>query len=262
MDRHDLGFEGDRDPANPGLSGKARKKLLIELSETSSALVQGDVKDQIWAVMTAALTAEGIDLSTADEDNQTLIFTYPASLPSSEMAPYVRPVVRLEFGARSDHLPAETRVVIPYAAELFPGQFASPDTRVKTLGAERTFWEKATILHMLYHQKDDKVLVDRMSRHYYDLAQLAGFGVKAKALANLDLLNEVALHKTRFFPAAWANYAQAQPPTLKLMPHDNLKRKLHTDYQAMNEMIFGDTPSFQDVLGVLETLESAINKSD
>lgn len=262
LDRRDLGFAGERDPANPYLSGNKRKKLLEDLSKTASALVQGDLKDQIQAVMQASLPDETIDLSVTDEDDQTLIFTYPASLDPSGMTPYVPPYVKLEFGARSDHLPAETCAIAPYAAEHFPDQFENPATEVKTLSAERTFWEKATILHMLYHQDDKKTLRKRMSRHYYDLAQLAQSDVKDTALANLDLLDEVALHKTRFFPAAWANYGEAKPPTLKLAPHDTLKQKLRQDYQAMNEMIFGEAPSFNAVMDVLKGLEREINQAD
>lgn len=262
LDRRDLGFAGERDPANPDLSGNKRKKLLEDLSKTASALVQGDLKDQIQAVMQAFLPDEAINLSVTDEDDQTLIFAYPSSLEPSGTAPYVRPVVRLEFGARSDHLPAETRTVAPYAAEHFPDQFEDPATEVKTLSAQRTFWEKATILHMLYFQDDKKALGERMTRHYYDLVQLAQSGVKETALANLDLLNEVAHHKTRFFPAAWANYQDAKPPTLKLVPHDKLKQKLRNDYQAMNEMIFGEAPSFESVMDVLKGLEREINQAD
>lgn len=262
LDRHDLGFAGERDPANPELSGNKRKKLLDELSKTASALVQGDLRDRIQTVMQTALPDETINLSVTEEDDQTLIFTYPASLNPSETATYVRPVVRLEFGARSDHLPAETRTVAPYAAKHFPDQVENPATEVKTLSAQRTFWEKATILHMLYYQDDKKALGERMSRHYYDLVQLAQSGVKDVALANLDLLNEVALHKTRFFPAAWANYGAAKPPTLKLVPHDNLTQELRTDYQAMNEMIFGEAPSFESVMDVLKGLERDINQAN
>ncbi len=46
---------------------------------------------------------------------------------------------------------------------------------------------------MLYYQAEDKALGERMSRHYYDLAQLAQSGVKDTALADLNLLNEVGV---------------------------------------------------------------------
>ena len=55
------------------------------------------------------------------------------------------------------------------------------------LGVERTFWERATILHMLYRQDPAKPLADRMSRHYYDMAQLMGHEAKARAQGRLDL---------------------------------------------------------------------------
>ena len=259
LDRHDLGFTGERDPANPEISGNQRKRLLEELHETAKTLVQGELKTRIEAAIDKALKVQTFTLTTTEDDDQTLIFTYPASLTEKQAAPYVRPVVRLEFGARSDHLPAEARRIVPYAAEHFPDQFADAETQIKTLGAERTFWEKATILHMLYHQADDKALGERMSRHYYDMAQLAQSGVKAKALDNMALLDEVAAHKTQFFPATWANYQDATPPTLKLVPHDALKQKLRADYQAMNEMIFGEAPDFDYIIAILEDLSVKIN---
>lgn len=259
LDRHALGFTGERDPASDAISGGQRKRLLEELAETATTLVQGELKDQIEAAMQTALNRQDIDLATTVEDDQTLIFTYPASLGEGPTARYVKPVVRLEFGARSDHLPAEARDITPYAAEHFRGQFKMPAIQVKTLGAERTFWEKATILHMLYHQADTKVLGERMSRHYYDMAQLAQSDVKAKALNNMALLDEVALHKTRFFPAAWAKYQEAKPPTLKLVPHDNLQKKLRADYKAMNEMIFGEAPAFESIIKTINLLETEIN---
>lgn len=259
LDRHALGFMDERDPASDAISGGQRKRLREELAETTTTLVQGELKDQIEAAMQTALKGHDIDLATTVEDDQTLIFTYPASLSEGPTAHYVKPVVRLEFGARSDHLPAETRGITPYAAEHFPSQFKIPTVQVKTLGAERTFWEKATILHMLYNQAETKALGERMSRHYYDMAQLAQSDVKAKALSNMALLNEVALHKTRFFPAAWANYQEARPPTLKIVPHANLQMKLRADYQAMDEMIFGEAQGFDSIIEILTQLESEIN---
>ena len=87
---------------------------------------------------------------------------------------YVKPVVRFEFGARGVHLPAEVREITPYVHQAFPDLLGSGEVNVKTLGVERSFWEKATILHMLYHQDPAKPLAERMSRHYYDMARLVG----------------------------------------------------------------------------------------
>ena len=88
-----------------------------------------------------------VELAADDLDGQTILFHYPASiLPHSANEPaYIRPVVRLELGARSDHWPTIEGSVTPYAAEDFPGVFRTPSCRLKVLSAERTFWEKATV---------------------------------------------------------------------------------------------------------------------
>lgn len=259
LDRADLGFTGESDPANEDLTNKRRKALLKELTVASAEMVQGGLRDAIIQQMQEALPDAEIELSVSDDDSQTLIFNYPASLPSPPGAAYLQDKVKLEFGARSDHLPAETRSVISYAAEQYPEIIPDADVTVHTLGIERTFWEKATILHMLHHMSDEKDLAKNMSRHYYDMGQLAAHEVRVAALGNLQLLSDVALHKNRFFAAAWAKYEEAAPPTLKLMPGRVLQDKLKTDYAAMREMIFGDAPAFEEVLAAISELESAIN---
>ncbi|MGV6804636.1 MAG: nucleotidyl transferase AbiEii/AbiGii toxin family protein [Ruegeria sp.] len=130
---------------------------------------------------------------------------------------------------------------------------------MKVLGVERTFWEKATILHMLYYQDPAKPLADRMSRHYYDMAQLIGHQAKERAVSSVDLLEQVAHHKSVFFKAAWANYERAKPGSLRLMPNEDLTAALRRDYSGMREMIVGDAPGFDDILGVIEAFEAEIN---
>jgi len=261
IDRHDLGFVGRRDPASEEISGQKRNQLLNDLTDASSALVQRGLRNEIIAAMQTALPDIGIDLTVSEDDGQTLLFNYPASLPPVAGGAYLQDKVKLEFGARSDHLPAEPRTLTPYAATYFPDQLPDAVVSVKVLGAERTFWEKATILHMLYHRPKDKGFAKNMSRHYYDLAELAKLDVRKAALGNLDLLSDVALHKSRFYPAAWAKYSEASPPTLRLSPTPELERKLRADYRNMQEMIFGASPDFGEILTVIAKLETDINTS-
>jgi len=118
LDRHDLGFTGDRDPASAP-SNKARKALLDELEARAIEAIGGPVKTALSVAMSEAL-GEAALLETSDDDPQTLIFTYPASLPATAALPCVRSSVRLEFGARSDHMPAEQRVIYPFVHEQLP----------------------------------------------------------------------------------------------------------------------------------------------
>ena len=167
--------------------------------------------------------------------------------------------MRFEFGARGAQLPAEHRTLSAYLQQAFPDLPGLNPVDVRTLGIERTFWEKATILHMLFHQDTSKPLADRMSRHYYDMAQLTRYDAKARALANLDLLSEVGHHKSVFFKAAWARYEDAKPGSLRLAPNEHLEAALRRDYAGMREMIMGDAPSFDDVMSKIAALEAEIN---
>ncbi len=78
------------------------------------------------------------------------------------------PAVRIELGARSDHWPAEDHTVHSYLSETFDLPMGS--ARVRSLAAERTFWEKATLLHAEAHRAADKPMPAR-----YDLAEPATF---------------------------------------------------------------------------------------
>lgn len=257
LDRHDLGFTGDRDPAS-AMSNKARKTLLDELEARAIEAISGPVKNALSEAMSEAL-GEPVLLETSDEDLQTLIFTYPVSLSATVALPYVRSSVRLEFGARSDHLPADQQDIHPFVHDQFPDLLTEPRVSVKTLSAARTFWEKATILHMLAHRDAARPLGERMSRHYYDLAQLARSGTKPKALSDLALLEAVTLHKSVFFRAAWANYETARPPTLRLAPAPDLEASLRSDYAHMAEMLFDTPEPFDGIVETIAALEAEIN---
>lgn len=191
LDRAQLGFEGDRDPDNPDLSGGKRKTLLQELQEVAEAVVSGPLLDEIQAAFSDSLDQD-FSLTVDPDDAQTLLFAYPSI--ADDLSGYVKPIVRFEFGARGVHLPAEVREISPYVHQAFPDLLGSGGANVKVLGIERTFWEKATILHMLFHQDPTKPLADRMSRHYYDMAQLIGHEAKGRAVGSLDLLEQVAHH--------------------------------------------------------------------
>src|SRR5690606_19011210 len=90
------------------------------------------------------------------EGDPVLLFAYPQGL-DAHGADYIRPEVRLEFGARGDPWPEVKTSVTSYAAEDVPQSFRAPSTPVRALAPERTFWEKATILHAHYHLPPDRV---------------------------------------------------------------------------------------------------------
>ena len=190
-----------------------------------------------------------------------LSFAYPQSESEDwESVEYLKRVVRLEIGARSDHWPASDQVLMPYSAEEFPTIFEEPSCVVRALDASRTFWEKTTILHKLYHGGVEQAQKGSKSRHYYDVAQIARSPMCEPILSQVALLEEVATHMSVFFPVAWARYDEARPGTLKLAPSKEIAGVLEKDYGHMQIMIFDDSPpTFQDLVEELRDLEDRIN---
>ena len=260
LSRRDLGFAGDHDPEQAGISKKEAKRRLEALVEACKTAVRDALMPALHDDFAGILGPDGWAVELDPLDVQTILFTYPSTGLSGAM-PYVKPVIRLEMGARSDDWPAMDAEVQPYAAEAFPEQFAMPVAKVRTLASERTFWEKATLLHAECHRPLDKPDRDRHARHYYDLARLALQPVGEAALQRFDLLERVIAHKSFFFASRWANYETARPGTFRLLPDDaDRLENLRRDYEDMETMIFGDAPSWYDLAGILRDLERRINQ--
>lgn len=191
----------------------------------------------------------------AGDDPHALNVIYPAAFSDA----YLRPAVRLEIGPLAAWMPYDNFRVHSYASEAFPKLFKQADCAVQAIRAERTFWEKATILHHEANRPETSPQPLRYSRHYYDLAMMAAAPVKAVALADLALLADVVAFKARFYSRGWAQYGQAKPGTFKLMPSGHVLATVEKDYGEMRNMIFGRYPAFDEIMAVLQALEHEIN---
>lgn len=258
--RQALGFGDDRDPARAS-SGKQRQKRLVELGNACNTFLRDTLLPELKGSIEEVLgpSAKGDwDLKMDDHARYTLLFRYPASDVTMDADAYIIPEIRLEFGARSDHWPVEERRVAAYATELFSEEFEHAAVNVRTLSVERTFWEKATILHAHHHGGAEKVR-PRLSRHYYDTVCLID-NFEDRILERVDLLEVVSRHKESFFYAAWARYDEARSGKLRLAPGDEaLIQLLRRDYAAMESMYFEDPPGFDEVITVLEAFEHKLS---
>ena len=206
---------------------------------------------EVQRVLNDICTAE-TELDAPDVIN----IKYPSSFGQS----YLRPEIRLEIGALALWLPNARYEITPYVSEAFPTAFDNATCSVTAIKAERTFWEKATILHAEAFCPNDKPLPPRYSRHYYDLAMMANSSVKDIALSDLELLQSVAEFKAKFYPSSWAHYDLAVPETFKLLPSEYHKKALFDDYTKMEEMIFKEIPRFDDIMKTLQKLECDIHE--
>jgi hypothetical protein len=221
------------------------------------------VRDEFLPAMSRHITTNlpGIAASaiTFEEDESThspvLLFAYPRAGQTGSL----RQHVRLEFGSLYDQRPTGTHAITPLTAEAFPTLFREPSCSVVALEAERTFWEKATLVHVEYHRPSDKAFPLGMSRHYSDLAALSRHVAGQRAVVDLDLLARVRTHKQTYFRSGWAHYETAVPGSLRLVPPAERRAQVERDYGTMADMFMTTPPSFEKIMTELEDLERQIN---
>lgn len=112
----------------------------------------------------------------------------------------------VEIGALAAWTPARPAEIVSYAAEYYPDIFGQKGTDILTVLPERTFWEKATILHHEANRPEHLEMPQRYSRHYYDLYRMAAAPVKRAAFSQPNLLKKVVDFKMKFYPSGWAKY--------------------------------------------------------
>ncbi|HJP92391.1 MAG TPA: nucleotidyl transferase AbiEii/AbiGii toxin family protein [Pyrinomonadaceae bacterium] len=194
-----------------------------------------------------------------DTHSPVVLFHYPSNEATG--FEYLRRSIKMEFGSLTDQRPVGKHSIRPWTAEEFSAVFPDFQCDVVALELERSFWEKATILHAEYHRDQAKPIRDRFSRHYSDTAAIAKHEEIASALANDELRQHVVDWKNRFFPSGWAHYETAKPGSFHLVPPDFRLAELERDYREMQAMFLKKPPDFASVLSVLSDLERKINRS-
>ena len=157
--------------------------------------------------------------------------------------------------------PVGRHPVRPWVADAFPKAFADWRCEVVALEVERSFWEKATILHSEYHRPTEKPTPDRFSRHDADTAALAKHSAAAKAVDQHELRRRVVQWKSQFFGSSWANYDHAKPGSFRLVPPAERLPALRRDHRAMRDMYLTEPVGFDEILAILSDLEKRINKA-
>jgi predicted nucleotidyltransferase component of viral defense system len=199
---------------------------------------------------------EDFRISIDDKDPQTVLFEYPKAFQSS----YLTQAVRLEIGTLAAWTPFEVVGIKPDIQTIYPMLFEGESIGVRTVLPERTFWEKATILHHEANRPKELDIPSRYARHYYDLFCIANSKYKDRAFQNLELLEKVVQFKQKFYPRKWARYEEATTETLRLMPDEYRLKEIQEDYKNMSEMFFGEYPSFEEIMSKILELEEEIHK--
>jgi hypothetical protein len=262
VDRAFLGFGGDTSPASAP-SKKQRRERLAALKTECQTRIHAGLRPALEERIRRCLPPDAPwDLVPAapeeDPDGQTLLFHYPESLAGT--AAYLRPVVKIEMGARSDVEPAGAPLIQPYLADALPDVVGQSAFEVRALLPERTFWEKAMLLHEETYRPPGKARKTRLARHYYDLWSLIKNGVGASAARDTGLFERTAAHRAVYFNWSWMDYGTLRKGSLRIVPLEGHVGEWRQDYEAMRgEMFFGEVPAFDEVLRVVGEFERTFN---
>jgi len=113
ISREFLGFSGET------LGSKRQKKLRKRCSDCIQNELAPALERRFADILQEGTWRLLIADETEDPDRQTLLFHYSSTFGDSTVG-YVRPVVKIEFGARSETEPVDLPSIEPYLAKVFP----------------------------------------------------------------------------------------------------------------------------------------------
>ena len=253
IDRKYLGFEG-------GISKTQIRKLREQSCEfISTEFLKG---------LTQALTDWGVikecelfaqPVNDSDKDPQVIEIHYNSVVDTSE---YLPQRVLIEVSSRSLMEPTENREINSILSINFPKlNFATDTFVIPTVLPQRTFLEKIFLLHEEFSQEPEKIRIDRLSRHLYDLVRLMETEHGIAALQNKELYNNIVAHREKFNPLRGLDYSNHSHDKIKIIPPDIIMKEYESDYSEMTKfMIYGDALKFAELLNKITELQNRINK--
>ena len=251
LNREYLGFDG-------GLISKSQVKKLREQSfefvtTTFYEALQKAFKEKGYT----DVTFDFENLGDGDQDPVSILIYYPAVTEHSE---YVLPRVKVELGSRSLKDPFTNCDIVSFVGEQFPKRpFADSPITVPCVNPERTYLEKLFLLHEEFKKPNDKIRVERLSRHLYDISKIYNSEHKDKA-NDQKLIVSIIEHRERFNGIRGIDYATLYPPNLNPIPPDDFIKAWEDDYKTMQtNMIPEDSPKFTDLLETIKKVTQEYN---
>lgn len=195
------------------------------------------------------------------ENGEHIKFFYPSLIEKDQQKPYMLRYVLIEFGGRNIINPNEIHLIKPFLADEIEG-FDFPSSNVTVLSPMRTFWEKATLIHVECH-RGVRQSAERLSRHWFDLMALSKNTIGKDAIQDVVLLKDVISLKNIFYNSPQAHYDQCLQGNFLLLPKPEDMQQLKTDYLKMLEANYlnDTTITFEQLMGATEQTQYAINES-
>lgn len=251
-----LDYRGFVDEIKGEPSRSAIKNLSDQLKQFVAKHSKEVVKPYFEKILAEQFPVHDFSIEVSDDGEQFRVH-YPSVL-TEQPGRYLAANVLLEFGGRNIAEPNEEHIVRPYVADLVK-DLEFPEAKVTVLAMARSFWEKATLIHVECNRTELRASAERLSRHWYDMSCLHRSGKIEHAIDDRALLVDVIKYKKLFYNASYARYDDCVT-ALKLVPAKQLLAALQKDFDEMIEAgMFYDTPDFDQIMKDITELERMIN---
>ena len=251
VDRSFFGFAGD-------LSKNQRTKLRKEANTYITTVIYPRLERSFRESGLTAITVELEEIKSSDQDPVIINIHYPFVIESPG---YLLPRIQIEIGCRSLHEPHTMRPILSLVDEVFPNlSFSLSPVQIPAVNPERTFLEKMFLLHEEFQRPNEKRRVNRLSRHLYDVYQIAQTPFADKALNDQELYQTIVHHRQTFTRLGGVDYSFHQPSTVNPIPPQSHWKDWEADYRTMREqMIYGASPGFKELILGVEELRKRMN---
>lgn len=254
IDKTFFGFTGD-------LGKNQRDKLRKMAGAYTTGTFFEELKQAFAARGFASLHFEEIKTEESDQDPRILEIYYPNIIPYD--SEYIVPRVQIEISCRSLREPFSVQTFGSLVDEFYADKdFAEPLFEVPTVNAERTFLEKLFLLHEEFHRPPEKMRVNRLSRHLYDIYHLTHSGIASKAIQDKELYEIIVAHRYTYSRVGHVDYNLHHPQTLNPTPPVSVIADWEADYAKMREDMIYDKnkPSFEELINNLNNLKLELEK--
>lgn len=244
-----------------GFEGELSKSKRTTLRKEAGAYTTGPFFEELqrrYADQGFDVALKVVAATDSDQDPRIIEVHYPNIIKTPG---YLLPKVQLEIGSRSLREPYTVRTFGSLVDEIYRGRdFAAPLINIPTVDAERTFLEKLFLLHEEFHRPVDKIRVDRLSRHLYDVYHLSRTETAERAVADRELYQTIVSHRFTFSKVGKVDYNLHNPQTLNPIPPAAMMEAWKQDYKKMlEEMIYEENaPSFEELITALNQLKEKL----
>jgi len=116
-------------------------------------------------------------------------------------------------------------------------------------------------LHEEFSKPIERIRVDRLTRHFYDLDKMMIAGYGEQAIADDELFNMIVDHRKTVIPLRGIAYSNHEKGKLSIVPPDEIIAHWEEDYKTMQEnMIVGESLTWNELLQRLKNIEYAFNQ--